>query len=48
VLFRSLASPAGAGTSARGVRMVTHLDISRADVERTVDRVREELRASGV
>lgn len=43
-----LASPAGAGTSARGVRMVTHLDISRAGVERTVDRVREELRASGV
>lgn len=43
-----LASPAAAGTSTRGVRMVTHLGISRADVERTVDLVREELRASGV
>lgn len=42
-----LASPAGAGTSARQVRMVTHLGISRADVERTVDLVREELRAPG-
>lgn len=42
-----LASPAGAGTATRGVRMVTHLGISRVDIERTVDRVREELRASG-
>jgi len=41
-----LASPASAGTSPRGVRMVTHLGVSRADVARTVDRVREELRAS--
>jgi threonine aldolase len=43
----ALASPAGAGTAPRQVRMVTHLGISRADVERTVDLVREELRASG-
>ncbi|MBP7725985.1 MAG: low-specificity L-threonine aldolase [Candidatus Bipolaricaulis anaerobius] len=38
-----LASPAGAGTSARQVRMVTHLGISAADVQRTVDLVGREL-----
>ncbi len=42
-----LASPAGAGTSPREIRMVTHLGISRPDVERTVDLVGEELRAAG-
>ncbi|MCX7750528.1 MAG: low-specificity L-threonine aldolase [Candidatus Bipolaricaulota bacterium] len=42
-----LASPAGAGTSPREVRMVTHLGISRRDVARTVDLVAEELRAAG-
>jgi threonine aldolase len=42
-----LASPAGAGTAPRQVRMVTHLGVSRDDVQRTVDLVQEELRASG-
>jgi len=39
-----LASPAGAGTSLRQIRMVTHLNVSRPDVLRTVDLVAEELR----
>lgn len=43
-----LASPAEAGASPRRVRMVTHLGISRRDVERTVGLVAEELRAMGV
>ncbi|MFH1609959.1 MAG: GntG family PLP-dependent aldolase [Candidatus Bipolaricaulota bacterium] len=42
-----LAAPAGAGTAPRQVRMVTHLDISRDDVRRTVDLVRRELGAPG-
>lgn len=42
-----LAAPAGAGTAPRQVRMVTHLDISRDDVQRTVDLVRRELGAPG-
>lgn len=42
-----LASPAGAGTSTRQVRMVTHLGISAADVRRTVDLVGKELGAAG-
>ncbi len=42
-----LASPAGAGTSSRKVRMVTHLGISRGDVERTVDLVAQELGTAG-
>lgn len=41
-----LASPAGAGTSTRQVRMVTHLGVSSADVQRTVDLVRRELRTA--
>ncbi len=41
-----LAAPAGAGTSPRQIRMVTHLNVARADVLRTVDLVAEELRAS--
>lgn len=43
-----LASPAEAGASPRQVRMVTHLGISRMDVERTVALVAEELRAMKV
>ncbi len=42
-----LASPAGAGTAPRQVRMVTHLGISRHDIERTVDLVGRELGAPG-
>lgn len=42
-----LASPAGAGTAPRQVRMVTHLGISRDDVERTVDLVGKELGTVG-
>ncbi|MGC9529872.1 MAG: low-specificity L-threonine aldolase [Candidatus Bipolaricaulaceae bacterium] len=40
-----LASPAAAGTSPTKIRMVTHLDIARADVLKTVDLLRGELRA---
>lgn len=41
-----LASPAGAGTSPHCVRMVTHLGISRLDIERTLDLVAWELGAT--
>jgi len=41
-----LASPAGAGTSPRRVRMVTHLGISCPDIERTLDLVARELGAA--
>ncbi len=41
-----LASPAAAGADQRRIRFVTHLDVSRSDVERTVDLVSEELRST--
>ncbi|GAB4306194.1 MAG: GntG family PLP-dependent aldolase [Candidatus Bipolaricaulota bacterium] len=41
-----LASPAGAGTSPRRVRMVTHLGISHPDIEQTLDLVAQELRTA--
>ncbi|MBC7221672.1 low-specificity L-threonine aldolase [Candidatus Bipolaricaulota bacterium] len=39
-----LVAPAGAGTEARKLRLVTHLDVSRQDVLRTIDLFWEELR----
>jgi len=39
-----LVAPAGAGTEARKLRLVTHLDVSRTDVLRTIDLFWEELR----
>lgn len=39
-----LVAPAGAGTEARKLRLVTHLDVSREDILRTIDLFREELR----
>jgi len=39
-----LVAPAGAGTEARKLRLVTHLDVSRADILRTIDLFWEELR----
>ncbi|MFO8034252.1 MAG: low-specificity L-threonine aldolase [Candidatus Bipolaricaulota bacterium] len=41
-----LASPAAAGADQRRIRFVTHLDVSRSDVLRTVDLISEELRAT--
>jgi threonine aldolase len=37
-------APAGAGTEARKLRLVTHLDVSREDILRTIDLFWEELR----
>jgi threonine aldolase len=39
-----LVAPAGAGTEARKLRLVTHLDVSREDILRTIDLFWEELR----
>jgi threonine aldolase len=39
-----LVAPAGAGTEARKLRLVTHLDVSRTDILRTIDLFWEELR----
>lgn len=39
-----LVAPAGAGTEAQKLRLVTHLDISREDILRTIDLFWEELR----
>jgi threonine aldolase len=39
-----LVAPAGAGTEARKLRLVTHLDVSRQDILRTIDLFWEELR----
>jgi len=41
-----LVAPAGAGTEARKLRLVTHLDVSRQDILRTIDLFREELRGT--
>lgn len=38
-----LVAPAGAGTEARKLRLVTHLDVSRQDILRTIDLFWEEL-----
>lgn len=43
-----LASPAAAGTHPRRIRFVTHLDVSRDAVLRTVDLIARELRPSAV
>ncbi len=39
-----LVAPAGAGTEARKLRLVTHLDVTRQDILRTIDLFWEELR----
>ncbi|MGB9757556.1 MAG: low-specificity L-threonine aldolase [Candidatus Bipolaricaulaceae bacterium] len=39
-----LVAPAGAGTEARKLRLVTHLDVPREDILRTIDLFWEELR----
>ena len=39
-----LVAPAGAGTEARKLRLVTHLDVSREDILRTIELFWEELR----
>ncbi len=39
-----LVAPAGAGTETRKLRLVTHLDVSRQDILRTIDLFWEELR----
>ncbi|MEN3009789.1 MAG: low-specificity L-threonine aldolase [Candidatus Bipolaricaulaceae bacterium] len=39
-----LVAPAGAGTEPRKLRLVTHLDVSRQDILRTIDLFWEELR----
>jgi len=43
-----LASPAAAGTDRRRIRMVTHLDVSRTEMMRTVDLLSQELRSPAV
>lgn len=43
-----LASPAAAGTDRRRIRMVTHLDVRRTDIVRTVDLLSQELRSPAV